>query len=111
MKKKKKNCLDTLEEIKDLVKNQKDSIEEVEDEKTTKPKDPPEDPPLPLYPEGKDFMAQSLERSTISKQIAKVWMVIQISEKNHAKDAKKEPKEFLKKWLEAQAPLTCPTVN
>ena len=36
-----------------MVESQKDPIEQFEDEPTTKPKDPPEDPPLPMYPEGK----------------------------------------------------------
>ena len=40
-----------------MVQNQKDAIEEFDEEQTKKPKDPPNDPPLPLYPEGRKLYA------------------------------------------------------
>ena len=52
MRKKEKNCLEALEEIKDLVEEQKNEPEKFKEDPTTGPKDPPEDPPLP-QPEGR----------------------------------------------------------
>ena len=45
--KKKKSCLEALEEIKGLVENQQNDPEEVNEVPTTEQRDPPEDPPLP----------------------------------------------------------------
>jgi hypothetical protein len=45
--KKKKSCLEALEEIQGLVENQQNEPEEVKEDPTTGPRDPPEDPPLP----------------------------------------------------------------
>ena len=43
----KKSCLEALEEIKGLVENQQNKPEEVKEDPSTGPRDPPEDPPLP----------------------------------------------------------------
>ena len=50
--KKKKSCLEALEEIKGLVENQQNEPEEVKEDPITGARDPPEDPPLP-QPEGR----------------------------------------------------------
>ena len=50
-------CLDAFKEIKDMVQNQKDAIEDFDEESTTKPKDPPNDPPPPVNPEGQKLYA------------------------------------------------------
>ena len=50
----KKNCLDTLKDIKDMVQNRQDAIEYFDEESTTKSKDPPNDPQQPVNPEGQE---------------------------------------------------------
>ena len=50
--KKKRSCLEALEEIKGLVENQQTEPEDFKEDPTTGPRDPPEDPPLP-QPEGR----------------------------------------------------------